>query len=172
MIQIFNFQDTIDANGGNQHLDYNQLNKLKFLEAFIKESLRNWAISVVVRTCTKDYFIPELNITIPKGSVIQVPGFGIMHQEKFYKNPNKFDPEGHFDSEILIPSTFFSFSQGPRNCIGMRFAMLIMKSLLVTVLANYKVLPGPGMKNTFEIYPLSPHALPKGGVHIKLEKRQ
>ena len=70
-----------------------------------------------------------------------------------------------------MPSTFFSFGQGPRNCIGMRFAWTIVRSFLVRLLANYKVLPGPGMAKTMEIDPKSAQALPKGGVHVKLEKR-
>ena len=51
------------------------------MEAFVKESLRSWGINFVERTCTKEYHIPELNITIPEGALVQIPGSSIMHEE-------------------------------------------------------------------------------------------
>ncbi len=54
----------------------------------------------------------------------------IMKDEKYFSNPEKFDPE-HFSPEKKAersPYTFLAFGQGPRNCIGMRFALLqVMK---------------------------------------------
>lgn len=141
------------------------------MEAFVKESLRSWGISFMERQCTKDYIVPELNITIPKGSVVQIPAASFMHEERFYKDPDSFDPEGHFDKETLIPSSFFSFGQGPRNCIGMRFAWTIMKTVLIRVVYNYQVLPGPDFPEKFVVDPQNPAALCKNGVHVKLTSR-
>ena len=47
-----------------------------------------------------------------------------------------------------------------------------MRALLVKLLANYKVVPGPGMEDTFKMDPRNPNGLPKGGVHIKLVARE
>ena len=143
---------------------------MKFTEAFIKESLRFWG-ALVERTCNQDYHIPEVNVTIPKGVLVQIAGKEIMFEERFFPDPHKFDPEAHFDSQTLIPTSFFPFGQGPRGCIGMRFAWVIMKSLLIRLVANYKILPGPGMKKTFVVDPLSISGLPKEGIHVKLEAR-
>ena len=127
---------------------------------------------MIERVCTKDYFIPELNVTIPKGALVQIPGTGLMHEEKNFPNPDSFDPEAHFDGDTLVPSTFYVFGHGPRNCIGMRFAWIIMRVVLVRVLAHYRIMPGPNFPDKFEMDPMSPSGLPKGGVHVKLEKRQ
>ena len=70
------------------------MTELKHLEAFVKESLRFLGFNELERVCTKNYFIPELNVTLPKGSVIQIPASSLMHLEKHYPNPSKFDPEG------------------------------------------------------------------------------
>ena len=104
--------------------------------------------------------------------MVQVPGASLMHEEKYFEDPQAFDPDRHFDSATLNPSAFFTFGQGPRNCVGFRFAWTIMRALLVTVLANYKLLPGPGMKYPLEIDPLNQSGLPKGGVHVKLVPRK
>ena len=55
------------------------------MEAFVKESLRSWGINFVERTCTKEYHIPELNITIPEGALVQIPGSSIMHEEVHFQ---------------------------------------------------------------------------------------
>ena len=153
-------------------MEYAALHGLNFMERFVKESLRSWGISFLERTCTKDYYVPELNITIPKGALVQIPGASIMHEEEYYPDPETFDPDRHFDSSTLNPATFFTFGQGPRNCVGFRFAWTIMRALLVTVLANYKLLPGPGMSFPLEIDPKNPSGMPKGGVHVKLVARK
>ena len=58
---------------------------LKFMEAFVKECLRSWGLTFIERTCTKEYHIPELNITIPEGALVQIPGSSIMHEEQFFE---------------------------------------------------------------------------------------
>ena len=89
----------------------------------------------------------------------------------WFQDPNSFDPEAHFENDVMIPSAFLAFGQGPRNCVGMRFAWTIMKSLLSRVLLDYKILPGPEMPDKWEIDPQSPQGLPKNGVHVKLSPR-
>ena len=164
-------QDAIEDNGGLPNLDYNKLHGLKYMEKVVKESFRCWGVNFIERTCTKDYRIPDTNITIPKDAMVQLAGNYIMQKEEFYPNPTEFNPDEHFDSDVLMPSSFYAFGQGPRNCIGMRFAWTIMRALLVKLLANYKVLPTPGMPKTMIIDPANPQALPKGGVKVKLEDR-
>ena len=164
-------QNAIEENDGKEQLEYNALHSLGYMEKVVKESFRCWGINFVERTCTKEYNIPEFNVTIPKGMTVQVAGNRIMHNEKYYPNPSEFNPDLHFDATVLVPSTFFSFGQGPRNCIGMRFAWTIMRSFLVRLLANYKVLPGPGLEKTMVVDPASPQGLPKNGVHVKLVER-
>ena len=165
-------QNAIDENGGKEQLDYNALHGLSYMEKVVKECFRCWGVSFLERLCVKDYHIPELNVTIPKDMMVQLAGNKIHQNEENYPNPSEFDPDLHFDTDVLMPSTFLTFGQGPRNCIGMRFAWTIMRSFLVRLLANYKVLPGPGLEKTMVIDPASPQGLPKNGVHVKLEERQ
>ncbi len=113
---------------------------LQYMEMVIKESLRMWSVGLLDRVCTKDYHIPELKYTVKKGEIVQVASSALMHEKKYFKNPKKFDPEGNFEGTNLIPQAFFSFGQGPRNCIGMRFA----KAANVFLNQIYYILSPPG----------------------------
>lgn len=60
------------------------------------------------------------------------------HNPDLYKNPEEFIPE-RFDENAEKPHTFayVPFSAGPRNCIGQKFAMLEMKSVISKILRNF-----------------------------------
>ena len=71
-LDFFSCQDAIEKNGGSPCLSISQIQELKLLDAFMKESQRTHKISFVERIAAKDYCIPELHTTIPKDSMVQV----------------------------------------------------------------------------------------------------
>lgn len=56
---------------------------------------------------------------------ITIPIMAIHHDSKYYSNPEKFDPERFSDvnKQNIKPCTYLPFGLGPRNCIGMYFAI-------------------------------------------------
>lgn len=69
-----------------------------------------------------------------------VPIYSMGRMETLFKNAMDFVPE-RFDVETTAskqnPFAYVPFSAGPRNCIGQKFAMLEVKSVVSKVLRNF-----------------------------------
>lgn len=100
------------------------------------------------RKCVKKYTIEPTNpdetpLEINPGDQIWVPVSGIHWDTKYYKNPEKFDPE-RFSKERkdnINPYTYIPFGAGPRNCIGSRFALLQTKIFLFYLYLKFNSIP-------------------------------
>jgi cytochrome P450 len=66
---------------------------------------------------------------------------GLMYNEKFYTNPEKFDPERWNDKSMITsePYSFIPFSAGPRSCIGKYLALMESKMILVHFMHSFTV---------------------------------
>jgi cytochrome P450 len=163
-----------DHDGQEDKMDYNSLNGLQYTENIIMESLRCYDfVGALERLCVKDYHIAELNFTAPKDMLVQIPGNSIMRDDQCFPNAKEFNPD-NFDPEIRktrSPYAFMSFGQGPRNCVGMRFAYLQMKLALVHIINNYQVLPCDKTPKELVADPTNSSGLAKGGMWVKLQPR-
>merc|ERR1719188_657816 len=150
--------------GDDEKITFEQIQNLKYIEKFLLETLRNAHpfAQIFERECTKDYLIPGTNYTIRKGEIVN---FTLLY-EKTKNNPenSSFYNAGEFDPENFNPSNnpdsfaFFGFGQGPRNCVGRRYAMLAMKLALVHVLRNHKIIKSENTKEDLKLYKFIPGA--------------
>lgn len=77
-------------------------------------------VQALARVCTKTYKIPGTPIQLDKGTAVLVPVYAIHHDEKYYNDPEKFDPD-RFTKENInarLSGTYMPFGDGPRICIG------------------------------------------------------
>ncbi|CAG2173193.1 unnamed protein product, partial [Oppiella nova] len=131
----------LDSDG---HIDYDDLIKLPLLDAFISETLRMYPIILRLdRRVKSDYKLGDTGITLYKGQEIEIPIYSIHHSPEFYPNPEKFDPDRFMpeNRHKLVPYTYLPFGTGPRNCIGMRFALMEIKISLAQVVRKYRFVP-------------------------------
>lgn len=70
------------------------------------------------------------------------------------------------------PLSFLPFGAGPRNCVGVRFAMLEMKIVVAELIRRYVIKPSD--KNGDELATVVRTTImnPVNGVWVKLESRQ
>jgi len=154
--------------------DYTVIQELPYIEMCILEALRlHTPVGGLNRCCTKDTTIPNYPHPIRKNDLINIPVIGIHMDERYYPNPEQFNPE-NFSKEARqarSPYTFIGFGQGPRGCIGMRFAMLEAKVAMMEVLSSYTFLPSDKNPQVLKIDPNSQLGYIKGGLHAKIVKR-
>jgi cytochrome P450 len=135
--------------------DYDSIQQMEYLEMVIMETLRLIPpAGISFRECTADYKLPGGAI-IKRGTEIHIPILGIHTDERYYPNPEEFDPE-RFTKEAQAsrhPMAFLPFSHGPRMCIGMRFALLEIKVAIVKVLREYTVKTCTGTPTRIVTYP-------------------
>lgn len=112
----------------------------------------------LIRTASKDYKVPNTDLTIPKGTLTIIPVYPIHMDPEIYPDPEKFDPE-RFTEENKRKRHQMSFlafgnsksflffrkilikkltGEGPRNCIGLRFGFMQTKISLIKLLTNFK----------------------------------
>lgn len=117
---------------------YETVNELPYLDMVISETLRLYpAAPFSIRTCKEDCILK--NLKVPLGISVTVPTYSIHRDPKLWPNPERFDPE-RFSPEAKQsrdPYAYMPFGHGPRNCIGMRFAQMEMKLMLVRILKKY-----------------------------------
>uniref|UniRef100_A0A182SX45 Cytochrome P450 n=1 Tax=Anopheles maculatus TaxID=74869 RepID=A0A182SX45_9DIPT len=119
-------------------LTFASLQDLKYTELVIKETLRlNPSVPMIGRLSAGDMAID--GITIPAGTEVMLNVYAMQNDPDYYPDADQFRPERF--AEEPKPFTYLPFSTGIRVCIGQRFAMMEMKTLLVKLLSRYRLLP-------------------------------
>ncbi|CAG5123575.1 unnamed protein product [Candidula unifasciata] len=137
-----NVQQEIDEKLGNQSPSYDNVQDLTYMDMCINESMRMFPPGFLIdRVCTEDTVIQ--GIPIPKDMVITFPIYAIHHDPDIWPEPENFQPE-RFSSEnkeSRHPFAFLPFGNGPRNCIGMRLALLELKVTIAHILKAFTPIP-------------------------------
>ncbi|KAI0848996.1 putative elymoclavine monooxygenase [Daldinia vernicosa] len=127
--------------------DHKKVQKLPYLNAVIKESLR---LSSPVPGC-----LPRIvpsggarvgSIYIPAGTAVSVSLLCLQQNEKLFPEPQKFRPERWLGEEgKLIEKWNIAFSRGPRQCVGTNIAYLELHSCLAYLFSHFELaLPSDG----------------------------
>ncbi|XP_078614497.1 cytochrome P450 3A8-like [Branchiostoma floridae x Branchiostoma japonicum] len=152
-------------------LDHDAVNEMPFLEMCVNETLRIFPVNQRFdRVCKEDIEVKGLHI--PAGTVVAIPAYAIHHDPEIWPEPEKFKPERFTkeEKESRDPYAYLPFGSGPRNCVGMRLALMELKFALAKALQKVRfvtcdktVIP-IGIKNTFG-------SQIEGGMWLKVEAR-
>jgi thromboxane-A synthase len=151
---------------------YETVAEMDYLDMFIRETLRMFPIapSAINRQSTEDFRIKDMGV-VPAGTVITVDMYNLHYTPDLWGplNPHEFHPERFATKRH--PMAWIPFGAGPRNCVGMRFALLEMKMLLVRLLKTYTLVDcGEKTRKPFQQLGEIGVITPKEAV-VKLQRR-
>lgn len=112
---------------------------MKYLGRVIKETMRLFPIApLLIRQVNGDLDIGG-GYTLPKGSTVFLAIWKLHRSADIWDDPLCFNPDRFLPEQVAKrhPYAYIPFSAGPRNCIGLKYAMMSMKILLATLLRNY-----------------------------------
>ncbi|XP_068144688.1 probable cytochrome P450 4aa1 [Drosophila tropicalis] len=157
----------------NRAPSMSDLREMRYMEMCIKESLRLYpSVPLIARKLGEEVSLNGGAYTLPAGSNVFICPYATHRLAHIYPEPEKFMPERFSpeNAEHRHPYAFLPFSAGPRYCIGNRFAILEIKTIVSRLLRSYQLLPVPG-RTTFEAtFRITLRA--SGGLWVRLKPRE
>lgn len=160
-----------------ESITYDALMALPFLDMVVLETLRKWpSITCLDRKCVKDYALhlsSGQTVQLRTGDSISIPLHAIQNDPEYYADPERFDPD-RFNAQRrseIMPGTFLSLGQGPRNCIGWRYAMMAAKSFLYHLLTEFTLDVCAESQIPAQLMPSGLMLKVKGGIRLQLTPR-
>lgn len=157
------------------------LAKLEYLEQCIMETVRFhcpvFHLSKVSLSETE--FPPQFedetkSLTVEKDTNVIIPVYAIHFDKDYYADPHRFDPtRWSKENRDAIPKyAFLGFGEGPRICLGMKFAIAQVKGGLASILYRYNIVTCDQTQIPLEFSKATFNLQPANGIYLKLEKRQ
>uniref|UniRef100_A0A182K4T0 Cytochrome P450 n=1 Tax=Anopheles christyi TaxID=43041 RepID=A0A182K4T0_9DIPT len=163
--EIVSVCDVTDVTG--DALTYGMLMDLKYTELVIRETLRlNPSVPMIGRLAAGDMIID--GVTIPTGTEVMVNIYVMQNDpQQYHPDADQFRPERFLQEPQ--PYSYLPFSTGVRSCIGQRFAMLEMKTVLVRLLSRFRFV-ACGQENALQVA-ANLTLKPNRGAFVKLVDR-
>lgn len=136
--------DHVDESG---HLSFEDLNDLPYLDQCVNESLRILPpVPIIGKICTEPFEFEKSDgerVKVEKGILSIIPIYSLHHDADVFPDPESFIPE-RFDEEnggvkkFKEMGYFMPFGDGPRICLGMKLALVEIKTGVVEVVRNFE----------------------------------
>lgn len=146
------------------------LRSMRYLEQCILETLRLYpSVPLIARRLGEDVKIGRHNLSA--GTNVLILPYATHRIPHLYPDPERFDPDRFTSEKIEARSSyaFIPFSAGPRNCIGYKFAMIEMKTIVSTILRQYELVPVLGRTKIDAVFRITVRA--SGGLWIRFKER-
>ncbi|XP_015676154.1 25-hydroxyvitamin D-1 alpha hydroxylase, mitochondrial [Protobothrops mucrosquamatus] len=116
--------------------------QMPLLKAVVKEVLRLYPVIPGNARVISDRDIQVGDYIIPKKTLITLCHFATSRDEKYFSDPNSFQPERWLQKNASHhPYASIPFGFGKRSCIGRRIAELEVYLALARILMHFKVKP-------------------------------
>ena len=118
-------------------------NGIPLLNAVIKETLRMYPPVVQLERVLSASNYKLGDYELEKGTVVQIPTMAVHYDSEYYPDPYQYNPDRFMpeNKKNLTQYSYLPFGDGPRNCVGIRFAYQEMKVCLAALLQKFVFLP-------------------------------
>ncbi|XP_039302616.1 probable cytochrome P450 6a13 [Solenopsis invicta] len=156
----------------NGEITYEGLKEMTYMDQVFNESMRMIPAAVVMKKrCTKEFELKGSDgvaCRVPPGMEILIPVQALHKDPQYWEHPEEYDPE-RFNPDrkhSIEKFAYLPFGEGPRICVGMRMAQLLMKAGFTVILRKYKLELSPKMQVPLKMIPGALLPAPKGGFSI------
>lgn len=159
-----------EAMADKKHVTYDIAQNMSYLDMCINETLRMYPAGPRTdRVAKTDITIN--GVFIPKGMIIGIPIYAFQNDPEIWPEPEKFNPERFTEDakESRDPISFMPFGSGPRNCVGMRLALMELKMSMVHILQRMKFVVSEETQIPLKLDKLKMQGV--NGIRIKVERR-
>jgi len=173
------YEEVLSSIPKNNELTFGDLSKFEYLNRFLKETLRLRApvMGTTARTVQCENGVVLGDYLVPKGTAVGISIWNYHYDERFWSEPYTFKPDRwdkHSqgdDAQQEEANDILTFSMGPRICIGKKFALTEMLTVLAMLLLKFEFqLPTPDYEWKFR--PFSITLRPHDGLPLQLRLRQ
>ncbi|PSN43542.1 hypothetical protein C0J52_03715 [Blattella germanica] len=133
------------SNGGKMNLD--MIQSMEYVDMALKEALRMYPVLPYMnRLCTKPFELPLSDgktVTVEVGTPVVTPILGIHYDPEYFPEPEKYEPERFTEENKAKRPKYihFPFGEGPRICLGMKFAQAQIKACVTSILSEFEIKP-------------------------------
>lgn len=126
----------IEQQLGDESLTIANIKNMPYLDAVVKESLRLFPPSGFgVRYATNDTTLAGYSLS--KGTAIYYSAYVNHRLAEVFESPLVFSPQRWLSNNAPSNQDFNSFGFGPHNCMGKHFALLSVKTTLLSILRRF-----------------------------------
>ena len=155
----------IDETLGDDPIAWEHLDDLPLLDRVVDETLRLYPpVHSLPREATRDVAFGDY--VVPEGSEVLVGVYSMHHDDRFWADPEAFDPSRWLDRDRSADA-YLPFGAGPRRCLGATFARVEARVVLAELLRRFRFERDDGDLD------LSPQMTtqPAGEVPMRVRKR-
>ncbi|KAJ0176920.1 hypothetical protein K1T71_006929 [Dendrolimus kikuchii] len=141
------YQEIFEVFGDSDRpMTHEDIPRLKYLAAVIRETLRLYPpVPILIPGLDRNITLPS-GITVPSDTGIVINILAMHHDPKHWgEDVEEFKPERFIDAK---PNpAFMAFSAGLRSCIGYRYSMMSITTVISTLIRRYRILPATCTRN-------------------------
>lgn len=151
-------------------LDYEDLGGLEEFDWVLREALRLYPpLTVILRRTIRDCSFQGYEL--PKGVPVMVYPMATHRQPQWWTDPDRFDPLRFSPARAehrRHPFAWSPFGGGAHMCLGLHFAEMQVKAVLLPLLRAARLSVPAGYRASFQLAPL---VRPRDGLPLTLEAR-